>query len=56
MTFAVIANKLKSSQLNYFLKRVILTLFEELHRITGFAVYFSDLSGLLFRAVITNKG
>ena len=56
MTFAVITNKLKSSQLNFFLIRVIPTLFEELHRITGLAVYFSDLQGLFFGVVITNKG
>ena len=47
--------KLKS-QLKYLLIRIILTLFEELHKITGIAVYFSNLYGLLFRLLITNKG
>ena len=36
-------NKLKSSQLNYLLTLVILTFFEELYKITGLAVYYSDL-------------
>ena len=49
-------NKLKSSRLKYLLIHIILTLFEELHKITVLSVYFSDLSGLLFRVVITNKG
>ena len=31
-------------------------LFEELYKITGLAVYFSNLYGLLFRMGITNKG
>ena len=35
-------NKLKSSQLKHLLMRIILTLFEELYKITGFAVYFSN--------------
>ena len=36
-------NKLKNNQLKYLLIRIILTLFEELYKITGFAVYFSNL-------------
>ena len=32
------------------------TLFEGLCKITGFAVYFSNLWGLIFRVRITNKG
>ena len=47
--------KLKSSQFKYFLIRIILTLFEELYKITGLAVYFSNISGLFLRAGITNK-
>ena len=47
--------KLKS-QLGYLLVRIILMLFEELHEITGFVVYFSNLYRLLFRLLITNKG
>ena len=36
-------NKLKSSQLKYLLIRIILMSFEELSKITGLAVYFSNL-------------
>ena len=36
-------NRLKSSQLKYLLIPIILTLFEELCKITGFAVYFPKL-------------
>ena len=36
--------------------RTILMLLEELYKITGLAVYFSVLQGLLFRVVTTNKG
>ena len=35
-------NKLKSSQIKYFLIRIIF-LFEELYKITGVAVYFTNL-------------
>ena len=49
-------NKLKSSQLKYLLIQTILMLFEELYKISGFAVYFSKLQGLLFRVGIKNKG
>ena len=48
-------NKLKSSKLKYLLIPIILTLSEELHKITVFEVYFSNLQRLLFRVVITNK-
>ena len=41
--YVLITNKLKSSQLKYLLILIILTLFEELYKITGFAVYFSKL-------------
>ena len=41
--YVLITNKLKSSQLKYLLTRIILTLFEEPYKITGFAVYFSNL-------------
>ena len=37
------ANNLKSSQLTYFLTRIICSLFEELCKVTGLAVYFSNL-------------
>ena len=36
-------NKLKSSQIKYFLIRIIFLLFEELYKITGVAVYFTNL-------------
>ena len=36
-------NKLKTSQLKYLLIRIIHTLFEEFHKITVYAVYFSNL-------------
>ena len=48
-------NKLFSSQLKYLLIPIILTLFEELYKIIGLAVYFSNLEGLLLRAGITTK-
>ena len=37
----LMTNKLKSSQLKYSLIHIILTLFEELYKITSFAAYFS---------------
>ena len=48
-------NKLKSSQLKYLLIPVTLMLFEELYKIIGLAVYFSNLEGLLLRAGITTR-
>ena len=39
----LMSNKLKSSQLKYILICIILTLFEELYKITGLAVYFANL-------------
>ena len=36
-------NKLKSSQLKYLSIRIILMLFEELHKTTDPAVYFSNV-------------
>ena len=38
--FVLITNKIKSNQLKYLLIRIILTIFEELHKIL--AVYFSN--------------
>ena len=49
-------NKLESNQLKYLLIRIILSLFKELHEITVLAVYFRNIQGLLFRAVVKNKG
>ena len=39
----LITDKLKSSQLKYLLMRIILTLFEELYKTIGLAVYFSNI-------------
>ena len=41
--YVLMTNKLKSNQHKYLLIRIILTLFEELYKIIGFAVYFSNL-------------
>ena len=48
-------NKLESNQLTYLLIRIILRLFKELHEITVFAVYFRNIQGLLFRAVVKKQ-
>ena len=40
-------NKLKSSQIKYFLIRIIFLLFEELYKITGVAVYFTNLKDFI---------
>ena len=49
-------NKLESNQLKYLLIRITLSLFKELHEITVLAVYFRNIQGLLFKAVVKNKG
>ena len=38
----LVTNKLKSSQLKYLLLHIILMLFEELCKVTGLAVHFSN--------------
>ena len=41
--YVLMTNKQKSSQRKYLSIRIIITLFDELYKITGFIVFFSNL-------------